>query len=265
LQICKAGPFLFHLSDPQLQVEAMQDGVHSVQTALLMKHSGNAALKENTQLSGRLELLEIVAGSRLWDQNRGGKLSKRAVNGATIISFSNSGTSATWYQLHLPAQTLDFFAAIQEHGLKSVFLQLVKKSGDLSIDSLCDSVESRKSLAPIWATVVKTRKKDILFTINEKQVLKIYEYEALNKGERFDTIEQIAERIKNMEPRYSESFVKQLANIRDKKRFFELLTKFAQSEKTSLRLTKNELRVLSDAPAFEAINLLYLLCIAQDT
>lgn len=261
----KAGPYLFHLSDSQLQVEAMRDGVESIQAALLAKQSGSATLKEKTRLSGRLELLEIVSGSRLWDATRGGKLSRRATNGATIISFSNSGTSAAWNQLHLPAQALDFFAALAENDLTAVFLGWAEKSRDLFYDALCDDIESRRSIAPLLAALVRRRKETEKFlNPKEKQVLKIYEQEALNKGERFDTLERIAARVNDMEPRYRDSFVKQLANMREKRRFLELLTKFAQSEKTDLRLTKDELRVLNDAPASEAINLLYLLCVAQD-
>ena len=261
----KAGPYLFHLSDPELQVEAMEDGVQSIQTALLSKQSGSAVLKEKTRLSGRLELLEIVSGSGLWDSVRGGRLSRRAANGATIISFSNSGTAAAWNQLHLPAQALDFFAALKENALTPVFLGWAEKSRDLFYDALCDDIESRRSIAPLLSGLVKRRKETEKFlTKEEKQVLKIYEQEALNKSERFDTLERIAERVNDMEPRYRDSFVKQLANMRDKKRFLELLTKFAQSEKTDLRLTKDELRVLNGAPASEAINLLYLLCVAQD-
>lgn len=261
----KAGPYFFHLSDPKLQVEAMKIGVESVRNAILTKQSGNAALKENTRLSGRLELLEIVSGSFLWDSASGGVLSKRAAGGVTIISFSNSGTSAAWNQLHLPAQALDFFARLTQDKLRSVFLGWAEKSRDIFYDALCDDIESRRSLAPILSALVKRRKDTEKFLRKEeKQVLKIYEDEALSKGERFDTLERIAARVNAMDERYRESFVKQLANMRDKKRFLELLTKFAQSEKTDLRLTTEELRVLNDAPPSEAINLLYLLCVAQD-
>lgn len=261
----KAGPYLFHLTDPELQVEAMRDGVKSIQDALLQKKSGSADLKEATRLSGRLELLEIVSGSQLWDFKRGGKLSRRANNGATIISFSNSGTSAAWNQLHLPAQALDFFAALAEANLKHIFLGWAEKwARDAPrplVEAICDDIESRRSLAPILAALVKRRKEKQLEK-EEKLVLNIYEDEALGKGERFETLERIARRVNDMEERYRDSFVKQLANTRDKKRFLELLTKFAQSEKTDLRLTTDELRVLHDAPASEAINLLYLLCVA---
>jgi hypothetical protein len=263
----KAGPYLFHLTDPELQVEAMKDGVNSIKTTLLLKQSGNAGLKEETRLSGRLELLEIVSNSGLWNSVRGGKLSRRAAGGATIISFSNSGTSAAWNQLHLPAQALDFFAGLTEGGsrLREIFLGWAEKSRDLFYDALCDDIESRRSIAPILAALVKRRKDtEQQLTSEEKQVLKIYEDEALGKGERFETLERIAQRVNDMEERYRESFVKQLANTRDKRRLLELLTKFAQSEKTNLRLTTDELRVLHDAPASEAINLLYLLCVAED-
>lgn len=114
------------------------------------------------------------------------------------------------------------------------------------------------------AALVKRRTDKQQLTTEEKQVLKIYEDEALGKSERFETLERIARRVNGMEERYRNSFVKQLANTRDKRRFLELLTKFAQSEKTDLRLTTDELRVLNEAPASEAINLLYLLCVAED-
>lgn len=261
----KAGPYLFHLTDAELQVEAMQESVKSIETALLQKTSGSAGLKESTRLSGRLELLEIVSGSRLWDHARGGKLSHKAKDGATIISFSNSGTSAAWNQLHLPAQALDFFAGLTEQNLRPIFLGWAEKSRDLFYDALCDDIENRRSIAPILAALVKRRKDtELRLSKEEKQVLKIYEDEALGKGERFETLERIAGRVNSMEERYRDSFVKQLANTRDKRRFLELLTKFAQSEKTNLRLVADELRVLNDAPASEAINLLYLLCVAED-
>lgn len=275
----KVGPYFFHLTDPELQVEAMKEGVESIQTALLQKRTGNAELKEDTKLSGRLELLEIMAGSRLWDSSRGGKLSRRAGNGATIISFSNYGTKVAWNQLHLPAQALDFFAALTEANRMNTFLNWAaacdpakvsvkgkkeKVSNDI-FQRLCDDIEERRSLAFVVARIVKRRKdEEQKLTKEEKQVLKIYEDEALGKGERFETLERIARRVNGMEERYRDSFVKQLANTRDKKRFLELLTKFAQSEKTNLRLVTEELRALNEAPASEAINLLYLLCVAED-
>ena len=263
----KSGPYLFHLSDPELQVEAMEDGVKSIQSALLSKQSGSAALKEQTRLSGRLELLEIVSGSRLWDATRGGKLSKRANNGATIISFSNSGTSAAWNQLHLPAQALDFFAALAENNLTAIFLGWAEKSRDLFYDALCDDIENRRSIAPLLSALVKRRKEGEQFlNPKEKQVLKIYEQEALNKGERFDTLKCIADRINNMEPRYRDSFVKQLSNTRSRDKFFALLRSFAKDERTKeeMRFTTEEYRVLDASFTFEIISLLYLLCVAQD-
>lgn len=268
-RFCKAGPYLFHLTDPTLQVEAMKDGVESIRDSLLQNRTGNTHLKENTRLSGRLELLEIVSRSRMWGRKRDGKLSHRPEDGATIISFSNSGTSAAWNQLHLPAQALDFFAGLTESNLNSIFLGWAEKWVKDSpprhlVETICDDIEGRRSLAPMLAALVKRRTDKQQLTTEEKQVLKIYEDEALGKSERFETLERIARRVNGMEERYRDSFVKQLANTRDKRRFLELLTKFAQSEKTDLRLTTDELRVLNEAPASEAINLLYLLCVAED-
>ena len=266
-RFCKAGPYLFHLSDPELQVEAMKDGVETIQQAILTKTSGNAAFKEITRLSGRLELLEIVSGSLLWDTVRGGSLSRRPENGATIISFSNSGTSAAWNQLHLPAQALDFFAALTEAKLRPIFLGWAEKSRDLFYDALCDDIESRRSIAPILAALVRRRKDTERFLKSEeKQVLRIYEEVALDRSERFDTLEQIAKYVNEMDERYRESFVKQLSNTRTKEKFFLLLRSFAKDEKTKeqMRFTTEEWRVLETTFSSEVISLLYLLCVAKD-
>lgn len=264
-RFCKAGPYLFHIADPDLQVEAIRDGVDAIRTARLARASGNASIRTETRLSGRLELLEIISGSGLWDRNQSedGKLSHRASQGATIISFSNSGTSAAWNQLHLPAQALDFFAALTESQRKGVFLQWAEKSKLEFYEAICDDIESRRSLGPLLGALVRARREPKLLR-EEADVLRIYEDVALGKAERFDTLERIAGRVNAMEVRYRNSFVKQLANTRTKEKFLQLLTQFAQSEKTDLRLSAAELRVLHDAPASEAINLLYLLCVAED-
>ena len=222
-------------------------------------------------MSGRLELLEIAARSRLWGTEKQGKLSRKSANGATVFSFSNSGTGAAYSELKLPAQALDFFGEIMraEGGLTSLFIgwaegwaKYVKDTKSGTYDRICDDVEARSSLAPVLGAMVRARKTPTI-TKEEKQLLKIYEDVALERAKRFDALERIAERINDLEPRYRDSLVKQLAGIRTKERLLDLLREFAHSEKTSLRLTKDELRILQESPAGEAINLLYLLCVAE--
>ena len=269
-QLCKGAVYAFHLLDPELQVQATARGVKAVQTAIAAGESGNAALKAKTKLSGRLELLEIAANSFLWGTDNQGILSHRAEGGATVFSFSNSGTGASYNELKLPAQALDFFGEIMraEGNLTDLFISWAEgwvkfvKANSGVYDRICDDVEARSSLAPILGAVVRARKIPV-FTGEEKQLLRIYEDVALEKRKRFDALEAIAERINAMETRYRDSLVKQLANTRSKERLLELLREFAHSEKTNLRLTKDEIRVVQEAPAGEAINLLYLLCVAE--
>jgi hypothetical protein len=263
-KFCKGGPYIFHLDDPWLQVDAGKEGFEAVRSQILARGVGNAALKATARLSGRLELLEIVSGSRL-DHSQSGVLSKRASHGATIISFSNSGTSASWNQLRLPAQALDFFAALTESQRKDIFLSWAEKSSKTLFDELCNDIEERRSIGPLVAGLLKGRKEeDRKLEQGEKQVLQIYETVALGKGDRFDMLTRIAARINDMESTYRNSFVKQLGNIRSKDSLLQLLRKFAQSEKSELRLTTSELRIIEMSPANEIISLLYLLCVAVE-
>lgn len=278
-RFCKAGPYLFHVSDPELQVEAMTLGVKSIEQAILNNQRGNDAFKTETTLSGRLELLEIVAGDLLWDPNQNGMLSRRPEDGATIISFSNEGTGAKWNQLHLPAQALDFFAAITEAGVTRTFLDWAKMCAPEKVKGkgpkekvsndifqlLCDDVEQRRSLAFLVSRIVR-RRSDPKLTIKEKQVLEIYEKTAIGKGERFDAMEQISHRVNNMEPQYRASFLKQLSNLRDRDGLLELLVKYAKSEKTrdDMRLTPDDYRIIYNSSPIELACLLYLLCVAED-
>lgn len=272
-------PFFFHLSDPQLICEATRAAYQEVQRQIVVKASGNDALKEHTKLSGRLGLLEIVSGSRLWDTKQGGLLTKRASNGATIIAFSNAGTSPAWYQLHLPAQALDFFAELNKSNLRHIFLQWAQPcSGHLYKDrkskerrpnalfeQLCDDVEQRQTIAPLLRAILVRRDASMrTFTKEEKTVLEIYEELALEKKRRFELLEHIASNINDLDTRYRDSFVKRLANLRRKEEFLDLLRQYAHSEKTSLRLTHDEIQLLADEKSNEIISLLYLLCVADN-
>lgn len=278
-------PYLFHLTDPKLQCEATEQGVKTVARLLAAKTSGNTGLKStDVKLSGRAALLEIVTGSRLWDTSQGGVLTKRLPTGATIIAFSNAGTSAVWYQLHLPAQALDFFAEIDSAQqarvglLRDTFISWGRicekteyadkdtkaKRTNPYFDLLCEDIEQRRSLAFLVRAIVRGRPlAQQMLKTEEKQVLEMYERVALNKQERFDMLGRIADRINNMDERYRNSFVKRLANIRSKDTLLKMLTEYAHSEKTSLRISRDELRMLDAENAGELISLLYLLCQAE--
>lgn len=278
-RFCKAGPYFFHLCDPDLQVEAMKHGAKTIENAVLQKRSGNESFKDKTSLSGRLELLELVAGSLLWDPNQNGILSRRPNDGATIISFSNEGTGAKWNQLHLPAQALDFFADLAEAEVTQTFLDWAKMCAPKEIEKkgtkqkvpndifqmLCDDVEERRSIAFLVSRIVQRRAKSQL-NVKEKQVLEIYEKTAINKGERFDAVERISHRVNRMEEQHRNSFLKQLSNLRDKDGLLELLVKYAKSDKTKdeMRLTPDDYRIIHNSSPTEFACLLYLLCVAED-
>ncbi len=277
-------PYLYHVTDPEVLCEAAKVGFDAIHSQLTAKASGNEALKTKVQLSGRVALLEIVSGSSLWDTSQGGFLTKRLPTGATIIAFSNAGTSAAWYQLHLPAQALDFFAELDSTqqtspgSLRRAFLQWGKlcekpeftdiktkeKRKSPYFDLLCEEIEQRRSMALLVRAIVRNRAlTQQMLKKEEKQVLEIYERVALNKQERFEMLGRIADRINEMDERYRNSFVKRLANIRSKDTLLKMLTEYAHSEKTGLRVSRDELRMLDNENAGEIISLLYLLCVAE--
>ena len=277
-------PYLFHMVDPELSCVAAKAGYDAVHSQLVAKASGNEALKTKTQLSGRVALLEIISGSYLWDTSQGGVLTKRLPTGATIIAFSNAGTSAAWYQLHLPAQALDFFAEIDSAEqtskglLRKTFLNWAAicekvdytdkttkaKRINPYYDLLCEDIEKRRSLASLVRAIVRSRPlTQPMLKKEETRVLEIYERVALNKRERFEMLGRIADHINEMEERYCNSFVKRLANIRNKDVLLKMLTEYAHSDKTRLRISRDELRMLDSENAGEIISLLYLLCVAE--
>lgn len=266
-RFCREGPYIMHVAEPDLQVEAVSEGVQAVRTSLAAKTS--EPLMHNTSLAGRIALLEIICGNVLWDHTQPGHMSRLPQSGTTIISFNNSGNKPLFHELHLPAQALEFFGAITEAGVQGVFLTWVKQGQNFASrarrqdynDQLCDGVESRFSLAPLLAAMIKERKNAQLRR-EERQVLQIYEDIALKKKERFDTLERIAAKVKDMRDPYRESFVKQLANIGSKERFLELVKQFCKAEK--LAMTNAEIRVIDYGPPSEIISLLYLLCTTDE-
>jgi hypothetical protein len=267
---CMDGPYFVHLTEPDLQVQAVSEGVAKLKAAL----SSNAgdALRHGTNLRGRVALLEILSGSLLWDHSQHGYLTRIPQSGATIISFNNSGTGgACFHELHLPAQALEFFAAVAEAGVRNVFLEWAMEAQEFAwkmkqrsyLDELCEDVERRRSLGPLLVALVRGRKSDRLRK-EERKVLEIYEDVALRKKERFDMLQRLAEKVRQMPGRYSESFIKQLGNLGSKGTFLDLLKDFCKRESTGLTISASELRVIADGPINEIASLLYLLCVAEE-
>jgi hypothetical protein len=264
---CSDGPYFIHVTEADLQVEAMFEGWRTIQAALA-SNSGQV-IKHDTTLRGRVALLDIISGSVLWDHSQAGHMSRIPDTGATIISFSNSGQGACFNELHLPAQALEFFGAIAEAGVRRVFLAWAleldrfarKTKRKYYLDDLCRSVEERKSLAPLLS---RLRNAERQLRREERRVLEIYEDVALRKKERFDTLQRVADKVRQMPGRYSESFIKRLGNLGSKASFLDLLKDFCRKESTGLKITQAELRVISEGPSNEIASLLYLLCLAED-
>ncbi len=261
--LCRGGAYLFHVGDPQLQVEATTEAFRTINAQLITAKSGggiigSTAVKRETTLSGRLELLEIISGSILWDHTHPEHLSRIPPDGATIISFRN-GDPPSMYQLHLPAQALEFLTELIEQSREGVFLKWAKDSKALFFDRICDDVETRRSLAPILAALVKRRpvKKQKLEK-EEFEVLQIYEDIALRKKERFDALERVARAVHEMKPIHRDSFIKRLAGIRSSKGFWQLLTDFRRRE--NLSISASDLRIIYESFETETSDLLYLLC-----
>lgn len=264
--LCRGGAYLFHVGDSQLQVEATIEAVRTINAQLATtKASGittkSTALRRETTLSGRLELLEIISGSILWDHTNPGHLSRIPPDGATIISFRN-GDPPSISQLHLPAQALEFLTELIEQNREKIFLKWAKDSKALFFDRICDDVETRRSLAPILAALVKRRpvKKQKLER-EELEVLQIYEDIALRKKERFDALERVARAVHEMKPVHRDSFIKRLAGIRSSKGFWQLLTEFRR--RADLPISASDLRLIYESFETETSDLLYLLCTSE--
>jgi hypothetical protein len=270
--------YLFHVPDPDLICEAVKRGVTDVESqAMLAKARDNTGIRTVSKLSGKSALLELVSGSRLWDQTQGGTLTRRADRGALVVAFSNAGASPAWHQLHVPAQALDFFAALDRLDLRGEFLKWApkcdrqyvpagggsKKANDL-YDRLAEAVEQRGSLGPLLRSVALRRKSPYrTLTQGERKVLEVYEDVALGRRRRFDLVNQLAERIKVMEAVRRDSFLRRLANTKKKETLLRMLCDLAKSDRTQLRISIEELRMLDSERGDEVTALLYLLCIAE--
>jgi hypothetical protein len=266
---CPDGPYFIHVTEPDLQVEAVSEGAQTLAAAL----SANAgdAIRHGTDLRGRVGLLDIVSGSILWDHSQPGHMTRIPQSGATAISFSNRGEGPSFNELHLPAQALEFFAAITGAGLRRVFHRWAVDAQDFArktkrkyyLDELCGVVEERRSLAPLLVSLIR-RREERLLRKGERKVLEIYEDVALRRKERFDTLQRVADRVRQMDSRYADSFIKQLGNLGSKRTLLELLKDFCRRESTGLKVTSSELRVINDGPVSETADLLFLLCIAEE-
>jgi hypothetical protein len=106
-RFCPDGPYFVHVTEPDLQVQAVREGTE-VLTAALAANTGTG-IAHSTLLRGRPALLEIASGSLLWDHTQPGHITCIPQSGATMISFSNRGNGACFNQLHLPAEALTFF------------------------------------------------------------------------------------------------------------------------------------------------------------
>jgi hypothetical protein len=263
---CPDGPYFIHVNEPDLQAQAVSEGMAALGAAI--SANAGAGITHRTALRGRIALLDIVSGSVLWDHTQPGRMTRIPSHGATMISFSNRGTGACFNELHLPAQALKFFGAITEAGVRRVFLDWVKeiqrrfrKESPLYFDQLCDCVEERRSLAPFLLGLVKGRKdRERQVRSEEYKVLQIYEDIALQKRERFDTLQRIANKVRQMPVRYADSFIKQLGNLGSKRTLLELIKEFCKKENAGLNITPSELRVIDNGPGNEVASLLYLLC-----
>src|SRR5205085_3350588 len=98
------GPYFIHVAEPDLQVEAVSEGVRVVQAALATK--AVEVLTHSTLLFGRLALLEIVSGNSLWDHTQPGHMTRIPQSGATIISFNNRGNGPSFDELRLDRKSV---------------------------------------------------------------------------------------------------------------------------------------------------------------
>jgi len=184
-----------------------------------------------------------------------------------MISFNNNGNGACLNQLHLPAPALEFLGEIGAAGVRSTFLDWARAAKKARrndwVDELCNSVEGRRSLGPFLFALVRGGRSRRLRKEDYK-VLEIYEDVALRKKERFDALQRVASKIRQMPGRYSEPLIKRLGNLGSKRTLLDLLKDYCKKESAGLNITPGELRVISDGPPNETASLLYLLCVAEE-
>ena len=71
---CPDGPYFIHVTEADLQVEAVREGVQTLRAAL----SANAGdgIRHGTDLRGRVALLDLASGSVLWDHSQPGHMTR---------------------------------------------------------------------------------------------------------------------------------------------------------------------------------------------
>jgi hypothetical protein len=262
-RMSRSGPYLYHVTDSSLQVQLVATQVRTIKAAMLAKADGDQAVKEATALRGRLELLEIASLGR-WGGTSG--LSRIPNDGVSIISFSNSGTSPSALWLHLPAQALHFLEAIYESGTQPTFVHFAKETNDKRKggfhEQLCDVIQYRRSFAPMLSKIVQARPENRRRLTKEEHImLTIYEDRALERKDRLDALERLADAIGEMSEVRRNSFLKQLTNVKLQDTFYKLLIEFVK--KAGLKISRADLRIVYDSPWRETVNLLYLLCVAE--
>jgi hypothetical protein len=270
---CKDGAYLIHVAEPDLQVQAITEGVKTIQIALAKKTG--EGIKHSTALSGRIALLEIISGSDLWDHTQPGHIKQTPRGGVTIISFTNRGNGPNFNELHLPAEALNFFSELVAAGLRQYFLEWIRRVQKFAndnkrkdfADQLCNGVEGRRSLAPLFFAMKKPYidrhpGERAHLQKEELQMLEIYEDIALKKKNRFDALQRVAARVNEMPQSYRDSFVKRLGNTGTKDGLLSLFREYCRRER--LAITSDELREIDSSNASENISLLYLLCNAEE-
>jgi hypothetical protein len=264
-KLCKTGPFLYHATDEKFLVERVSESVNSISSAIVARASGSESIRViKSLLSNRLELLDIA--SRVpWGNPTAGGSATIPADGTTLLSFTNSGTNPRVYWIHLPAQVLEFFQAILEAGVQPVFIKFARNSSDSKYgfhDQLCDDVESRRSFAPILAAIVQSRPiKKRKLVREERLMLQIYEEIAIQRQDRFEALERLADAINMMDEKKRDSFLRQLYNLKTKEGLLKLLVAF--HDKGGLLISRADLRIVDSAPWKEIVCLLYLLCVAD--
>ncbi|PYP90089.1 MAG: hypothetical protein DMG65_12435 [Candidatus Angelobacter sp. Gp1-AA117] len=270
---CKDGAYFIHVAEPDLQVQAVAEGVTTIRIALAKK--AGEGIKHGTALSGRIALLEIISGSDLWDHTQPGHMEQIPRGGATIISFTNRGNGPKFNELHLPAEALEFFSELATVRLREYFAEWVRKVQKFTNDNkrkdigdqLCNDVEGRRSLAPLFRAMKKPYidrhpGERAHLQKEELQMLEIYEDIALRKKNRFDALQRIAVRVNEMPQSYRDSFVKRLGSTGTKEGILGLFKEYCKRKR--LAVTSEELRAIDSSNASEAISLLYLLCNAEE-
>ena len=254
-------PYLIHLNDPELIMRPVKIAFDAVNAGMT---SGNANIYDTPESSRKLGLFEVLALSPLWNPSMPGFLNKIPKDGATVIHFSNKGTKIYFSELLLPANILIFFTSVNTAGINNTLIEIIQWSGKSDKEpSFLYYVENQRSIASLLFNKLDKKQNELLNT-RERLLMKIYEHTAIGKAERFDVLEGLAKRIRQMDKKDFDSFTKQLANISKKESLLDLLTKYSKSSSTDLKISQRELKIIYLEPPAEVSKILYLLCLSED-